>query len=288
MKLVFVHGRAQQGKDPAALKREWMDALGIGLRASGLSLPAAADGVSLPYYGDRLFSLTERLDEVERDMVAKGGPVSDPMLQFEAAAMLEMAAAAGIPEEAAAAQGGGAAAKGPQNWGWVLAAVRALDGWNGGLSARALSLLLRDVFVYTTRRGVADAVDEVVREALTEEPTVVVAHSLGTVVAYNVLRNEPRPLGVPLLVTLGSPLGISAVRRQLVPLKAPKAAAWFNAFDPHDIVALNPLDTDHFAISPPIENKCDVDNSTDNRHGISGYLSDPVVARRIHDALTGR
>jgi hypothetical protein len=29
-----------------------------------------------------------------------------------------------------------------------------------------------------------------------------------------------------------------------------------------------------------------VANPTPNRHGISGYLSDPVVARRIHDALT--
>ena len=34
-----------------------------------------------------------------------------------------------------------------------------------------------------------------------------------------------------------------------------------------------------------IENKTDVRNPTANRHGISGYLDDAEVARRIHDAL---
>jgi len=28
-----------------------------------------------------------------------------------------------------------------------------------------------------------------------------------------------------------------------------------------------------------------VKNPTDNRHGIAGYLSDPVVARKIYDAI---
>ena len=113
------------------------------------------------------------------------------------------------------------------------------------------------------------------------------AHSLGTVVAYNILRNDPRSLQMRKLVTVGSPLAIRAVRRSLVPLKSPKADAWFNAFDPRDIVALNPLDAANFPVVPEIENKGDVDNFTDNRHGIGGYLSDPVVAREIYLACVG-
>jgi hypothetical protein len=50
-------------------------------------------------------------------------------------------------------------------------------------------------------------------------------------------------------------------------------------------VALFALDDANFPIDPSIENKIDVDNDTSNRHGISGYLSDAVVARRIHEAL---
>jgi hypothetical protein len=36
-----------------------------------------------------------------------------------------------------------------------------------------------------------------------------------------------------------------------------------------------------------VENETDVQNHTDNRHGIAGYLNDPDVAWRIHAALAG-
>jgi hypothetical protein len=61
---------------------------------------------------------------------------------------------------------------------------------------------------------------------------------------------------------------------------------WFNAMDERDIVALYPLSKKYFQVTPQIENKTDVQNPTENRHGISGYLGDPEVARRIHAALT--
>ena len=39
------------------------------------------------------------------------------------------------------------------------------------------------------------------RDSLTEEPTVMVGHSLGSVVAYSVLRSDRRSLRVPLYLT---------------------------------------------------------------------------------------
>jgi len=49
--------------------------------------------------------------------------------------------------------------------------------------------------------------------------------------------------------------------------------------------ALHPLDSVNFNISPSIENKTDVNNHTDNRHGIAGYLDDATVAIQIRNAL---
>jgi hypothetical protein len=46
-----------------------------------------------------------------------------------------------------------------------------------------------------------------------------------------------------------------------------------------------PLDAKNFDVAPPIENKRDVMNFTDNRHGIAGYLADPVVAAKIVEYL---
>jgi hypothetical protein len=63
---------------------------------------------------------------------------------------------------------------------------------------------------------------------------------------------------------------------------------WFNAYDDRDVVALLPLDGQTFNVTPPIENKGDVRNFTDNRHGIEGYLVDPVVAQQVVLGLEGR
>ena len=63
------------------------------------------------------------------------------------------------------------------------------------------------------------------------------------------------------------------------------AKTWFNAYGNRDVVALVALDTASFDVSPSIEKKADVDNFTDNRHGIAGYLSDPVVAAKIVEFL---
>ncbi len=77
-----------------------------------------------------------------------------------------------------------------------------------------------------------------------------------------------------------------SVRDQFRPLSSPAPVAiWYNAFDTRDVVALYPLDNDNFPVQPAIENNSRVRNSTDNRHGIAGYLSDPDVAKRILDGL---
>jgi hypothetical protein len=150
-----------------------------------------------------------------------------------------------------------------------------------------LETVTRDVFLYTRRQGVRDAIDEIVKREINSDRTVVVAHSLGSVVAYNILRSDPRELKIPLLVTVGSPLGVRAVRDQLRPLRhPPSVASWFNAFDKRDVVALYPLDPTTFPVTPRVENHATVNNHTENRHGIRGYLDDKEVVARIINALS--
>jgi hypothetical protein len=91
---------------------------------------------------------------------------------------------------------------------------------------------------------------------------------------------------VPLLVTVGSPLGIRAIRDQLAPISYPHGVKdWFNAFDTRDVVALFALDAQSFPVEPPIRNFAGIKNHTDNRHGIDGYLDDREVARTILTAV---
>ena len=162
-----------------------------------------------------------------------------------------------------------------------------MDKHAGGVNQFTLERFTRDVFLYTRRSLVQETIDKIVADELTEEPTIVVGHSLGSVVAYSVLRYDERHLDVPLFVTVGSPLGVRTIRNRFRPLKRPEVGHWFNAFDDRDVVSLYPLDGENFGVEPAIENYDDVNNHTDNRHGIVGYLDDKTVAGRILTQFDG-
>jgi hypothetical protein len=79
------------------------------------------------------------------------------------------------------------------------------------------------------------AIQQRLRDLLVEQaqPYVVVAHSLGSVIAYDVLSTLSVDASFLLLVTIGSPLGIAEVQQNLVkPLKFPdEIRQWLNFFD---------------------------------------------------------
>jgi pimeloyl-ACP methyl ester carboxylesterase len=288
-KLVLVHGRSQQGLDPAALKTEWLNTLQKGADANGKSLPADLE-VAFPYYGDKLDELSREAEvPLTSDIHTRGGSAQDEFLAFQAEVAESVRQNAGVTDAQVDAEyGANPKARGPLNWEWVQAIMRAIDKHGGGMSQNALELFTRDVFLYTTRAGVREEIDGIVAAALTVQPTVVVGHSLGSVVAYSVLVSDPRPLRVPLYVTVGCPLAIRAIRDQFRPLKFPlPVKSWYNAFDTRDVVALNPLDRSNFPVNPDVVNYPLVRNQTDNRHGIVGYLNDREVAKRILAGLVG-
>lgn len=295
--LVFVHGRAQEHKDAAALKAEWLDALGEGLEKSGLKLPIAESDVRFPYYGDTLYDLVDGKPADEAAAVIVRGEAGDSEEErFTRAIMLEIQAKAGITDaQLAAVAGEEVVDRGPLNWEWFQAILRAVDRYVPYGSGSSIALFTHDVYQYLKNSAIRETIDTGVSSAMAKDvDTVVVAHSLGTVVAYNLLRQQGHLRGwnCVLLVTVGSPLAVGEVRktlRSLVPIRCPACVKrWFNAMDPRDVVALYPLDVACFPLdpaAPAIENKQDVKNKTRNRHGIAGYLDDKEVARRIYDAL---
>lgn len=297
--LVFIHGRAQEHKDASALKAEWLDALGEGLAKSGLSLPIAESDVRFPFYGNTLYDLVQgRSASGAAEVIVRGTESDAAEEQFVRAVLENVRKKAGVTEEQLLdVTNAEVIEKGPANWEWVQGVLRAIDRYVPYGSGSAIALATRDVFQYLKNTGIRTMIDEGVAQAVdpTRE-TVVVAHSLGTVVAYNLLTQRGGPQGwtVPLFITLGCPLGVEEIRKTVRPLTGthrcpPCAGGWFNAMDDRDVVALYPLTPDAFPLdpsAPAIQNKTDVRNRTQNRHGISGYLDDAEVARRIHAALT--
>jgi hypothetical protein len=295
--LVFVHGRAQENKDAVALKAEWLDALDEGLGKSGVSLPIPETDVRFPFFGDTLYQMVggKNADEAA-SVIVRGTDALDDEKRFVRSIIQEVATHAGITEtQLAQVTGEEVIERGPLNWEWFQGFLRAIDRYVPHGSGTSIALFTYDVYQYLKNSNIRQKIDTGVGAAIDAGvETVVVSHSLGTVVSYNLLRQQGHLRGwkVPLFLTVGSPLAISEIRKTLrsfAPTRCPQCVSrWFNAMDDRDVVALYPLDASRFPLdplAPEIENKRDVRNRTQNRHGIAGYLDDKEVAKQIYDAL---
>jgi hypothetical protein len=283
MRLVFIHGIHEEHKAPGALRRTWEHALLSAWEAAGLAKPRYA--LEMPYYGEMLAELVQHLPRpvhgapfrmpplltaVEKGVIRDIGH----MLGFDGTHIGDEFAAGVVRSDFAGCE-------------WIQGIVRFLERDMPGFGPFLLHFT-RQVDAYLTSRRIRAAVDKVIRPSLLNGPTVIVAHSLGSVIAYRLLRQIETRADVPLLVTLGSPLGICTIKEHLSPpsLAVPSAVkAWLNATDERDCVALHSrLDRDTFADG--IENIADVRHLADNPHEIADYLGHPTVAQRIHAALS--
>jgi pimeloyl-ACP methyl ester carboxylesterase len=160
----------------------------------GRQLPDQLD-ISFPYYADVLDKYTRGIPTTS-DVQARGDDQADQnFLAFEASVADEMRRGAGISDKSVDEMyGSNPQPRGPENWRWVQAIVRAIDKHGFGMSSDTIETFMRDVYLYANHTGVQNQVDHIVNGLLTEEPTVIVGHSLGSVVAYSVLRTDTRKL----------------------------------------------------------------------------------------------
>ncbi|GHC98531.1 hypothetical protein GCM10010313_07500 [Streptomyces violarus] len=155
---------------------------------------------------------------------------------------------------------------------WIADGVAKRRGFDQELVRRFVARFFPDLLAYQhtpagtrVRQRLADAIAR-------QEPRVLIAHSLGSVVAYDTLW-QYTDLKVDVLVTIGSPLAMPDV---VLPYlehpddsrafsRPPGAAAWVNIADPGDLVA----------VPQPL---------TDTFRGVAACLSTGIGAFRMHKA----
>jgi hypothetical protein len=121
---------------------------------------------------------------------------------------------------------------------------------------------------------------------------VVLGHSLGSVVAYEVVRQLDQPL--PLFVTLGSPLGLETIIYQKLepqpPGFPPQVGRWVNVADRDDFIAAEPDLTAMFSGGMPpgatFQGGYTVDNGAEP-HKAGFYLTKVEVGLPIGQTLDG-
>lgn len=287
MRLVLVHGINNEDKSAEKVRDEWLAALAATLSPGDMAVVRRAEIVA-PYYGDILYRETERQTRAGPEAIAQAAaePTSDEA-EFYRKALDDIAPALGASESEVRAQAG---VSGPIEQGFphdrrFLALLRTAEAVvpNNG---KAFIKLLPQAFAYLFRASATKAVDDEVRPALDGGPTVVVSHSLGTIVTFKLLREDPS-LHVPSYVTLGSPLAIKAVKDAVGPaFERPDCVRqWLNGLDPDDAVTIG-RGLKETTFGPGIENIDDIENGDRDAHDISMYLRDARVAQAIVRAMS--
>lgn len=137
-----------------------------------------------------------------------------------------------------------------------------------------------------------------------DDEIMLIAHSMGSIIAYDVLRNLGRPdqgIRVSHFVTIGSPLGLPHVKLRVATERAydPRVRTptivtkkWFNFADKKDPVALDfHLRDDYGPNDLGVEVQDDLvlndykSNGKHNHHKLFGYLRAPEVSECIRDFL---
>lgn len=305
--VVLVHGIAQEQSSADSLEDAWLPHLAGGVRLAGFTgiadrlwlRRAAADGICarMAFYGDCFLrvgqmgispaeftplqqALAEQLARAWLKRAAKNSP--EAVDRREAQRELHLLQdAPGEPQAAGAAVRTAFAG---------LARLRWFAPFGMAMAERFVTRALTQVTRYLTDRGVRDHALARVAELLGPETKVLLGHSLGSVVAYEAAHRLNQPL--PLLITLGSPLGLRTIvyeRLQPQPPSFPPAVSrWVNISGRDDVIAAAPDLTAIFGPTRPaharLEGGWTVDTGA-KPHDAAFYLTKRETGRPLGQTL---
>jgi hypothetical protein len=270
-----LHGIGQQQRGRLQMLPDWQAALGDGVeRAKGATWPKPS--IDLAYYGDVFLADTDSKGEpqdpeaMDDDLVAFLEQVQDEVVDLSQPLDVEDPA------------------KGLKELPKPLSRLAARLERRFGLAGKVLFFGdLVQVRRFQRDDGLAAAVLDRVRQMLSQNPRLLIGHSLGSVVAYEALC-QIRDHGITTLITLGSPLGLRSIReamsqeaRDRMPNLPPGVLRWVNIYDPSDAVALAGGLAEYW---PKVEDKT-VDNENEP-HAITRYLGKRVTGQTVVEALT--
>ncbi|MGW0477116.1 hypothetical protein [Streptomyces coeruleorubidus] len=164
----------------------------------------------------------------------------------------------------------------------VAQAVVAVDHKIGRDTGRRLLRFARQVYRYL-HHDIGERIRAEVRTELHRPgPRLVIAHSLGSVIAFDMLTRDdtgPGPDGLTTLVTCGSPLAWPTIRHSLgqdAALQLPDGLQWLNLHAAGDIVAQSGL----AAVAPAVRDE-PVSNGISNPHSALRYVEKQPLADLI-------
>lgn len=307
--IVLVHGIDQQQKSADKLESAWLPALAGGVRDAGFADVA-----------DRIWRNAGKPGGIETRMAFYGslflmpGQQGDDPAEFtsEEAQFAQVLAlewlkhAAGraskqktretgelelayVTRQMGMEQGAGSVVRGAVGG---LCKISWFAPFGMGFAERFVNRSLAQVTRYLTNDTIRSAALESVFKLIGPETKVLIGHSLGSVIAYEAAHLTNKPL--PLLLTLGSPLGLQTIVYQRLrpqpPGFPPAVRRWVNIADRDDFIAAEPdlegLFHAGIPASASFEGGYTVDNGADP-HNSDFYLGKAQIGREVGEVFGG-
>jgi hypothetical protein len=264
-RVVLIHGLGQQASTAQLQVSAWLPSMVKGVLLSGhaaagqiaaeLAISAdapATSSVAMAFYADLFLGSAVQGAEgrVDAETVAAADSLAvallrtaaecgEPRLRTEAAVLLGQGDPVGDGQQAAGAIARGVMARLDANR-WLTARIF-------GLAQRAQRDLLQ-VARYLTDDDLRSEIQTRAENLISEDTSLVIAHSLGSIVGWETCQRGKRLL--PMLITIGSPLGLDTVvyprLRPAPPTFPPVVQRWVNVAHPDDIIAVEPRLADLF------------------------------------------
>ncbi|WP_032064375.1 hypothetical protein, partial [Acinetobacter sp. 478810] len=143
---------------------------------------------------------------------------------------------------------------------------------------------LIETYMYLSNPEFMEEVHQrILKKMREDEDYIVVGHSLGSVIAFQLLSDPSYQFSVKRFITLASPLSFRVIQSKLPsPISRPPCiyGDWFNFYSQDDFLTAFPLCEAPFNFEPAIINQ-KIYTFANQPHEILGYLQHPSVIKAI-------
>lgn len=294
MKIIFVHGMNQQKYDADSLKQHWLDIFQQGIDEVHLDVTTTELKIALPFYADLILKhqLSNSFD--------LGHFLPKSLLEYHDHKGIQKTTPLNIQSTTEIPQ---------------LPFLRANQSLKFSTHLYLLSQLIKDKtlkeFAYLLNKfpklheslihkflietyfylANSDFMEEVHQRILVsledDEEHIIVAHSLGTVIAFNLLQQLKSKYSIQRFITLGCPLAFKVIQTKLLqPIERPTSlhGEWLNFYSSEDFLTTFPLVNSPFDFQPKIINIA-ISTFISTPHEIVGYLQHPDVIQNILEPI---
>ncbi|MCU4415134.1 alpha/beta hydrolase [Acinetobacter sp. WU_MDCI_Axc73] len=287
MNILFIHGMNQQHYTAQSLRQRWLNIFKQGLSLTHLPYNAETTHLSFPFYGDLLTQshLSNALDleaflpkafmHLHFPLHLYKTPQSGQEHKAYSIAPLptqEASLRSRLYEEAFLIKDK------------TLREFMILLDHFPKLNESLIHEFLVEMYCYLSNtKFMQDVHLRILKKIKKDEELIVIGHSLGSVIAYNLLQQIQYPVKIKRFITLASPLAFRIIQEKIThPISRPKnlQGDWFNFYSKDDFLSAFPLRATPFNFTPPIINQ-EISTTVDHPHEIAGYLRHPDVLKRI-------